>query len=165
MLYELDFRKWLLAALVIAHIVWIANHLRLVANDEINPWRLGGYGMYTVPEPQVRFQVFDKADPNNPVRVRKLGFDVAQLHTNPLRTYRCGPIEAEALRAFFVENRELIGRDIAIIYSEVRFTRAPPSAKREMQGGVLVSWRDMNTFTYTSKFCGTEETVSASFDE
>jgi hypothetical protein len=165
MLHEVDYRKWLLSALVIAHIAWIANHLRLVANDQVNPWKLGGYGMYTVPQPGTRYLVYDKARPNTPVPVRKRGFEVSQRFTNPSRTYRCAPIAPEALRAFFNDNRKLIGRDIAIVFSERRFYRTPPSISREMQGGVLVSWPDTNTFTYTNKFCGAESTGSASFEE
>jgi hypothetical protein len=165
MLREMDYRKWVLSSLVIAHIAWIANHLRLVANDEINPWRLGGYGMYTVPGPEARFQVFDKADPNAPIPVEKLGFETAQRFTNPARTFRCAPVTPEALRSFFRENMNLIGRDIAIVYSEIKFSRTPPSAARKMQGGVLVSWPEFNTFSYTNKFCGAESTGSANFDE
>jgi hypothetical protein len=165
MLHEVDYRKWLLSALVIAHIAWIANHLRLVANDEINPWKLGGYGMYTVPDPNSRYRVVARADQNIPVPIQKRGFDLAQRFTNPARTFRCAPVAPEALRAFFKENRNLIGRDIAIIFSERRFYRTPPSINRELQGGVLVSWPDMNTFTYTNKFCGVESTGSASFEE
>lgn len=121
--------------------------------------------MYTVPRPSVRFQVFDKADPNVHVAVEKRGFELAQRFTNPGRTFRCAPVAPGALRAFFDENRSLVGRDIAIVYSEARLVRSPPSAWRDMQGGVLVSWRDMNTFTYTNKFCGAQYTGSASFDE
>ena len=165
MLHNVNYRKWLLSALVIAHIAWIANHLRLVANDEINPWRLGGYGMYTVPDPAARYQVFDKLDPSAPLPVVKGGFDIAQRFRNPGRVFRCAPAAPEALRAFFEQNSNLVERDIVILYSEVRFHRTPPSLSRETQGAVFVSWQDMHTFTYTSKFCGREYTGSASFDE
>jgi hypothetical protein len=164
-MHRIDIQKAFLAALVIAHIAWIVNHLRLVANDEINPWRLGGYGMYTVPEPRPRFDVVDRADPTVPALVEKRGFDIALRYTNPLRTFRCAPVPPEALHAFFVENRNLIGRDIAIVYSELKFSRSPPSASRDLQGEVIVSWPDPKTFTYTNKFCGTESTGTAAFDE
>src|SRR5262245_56211162 len=103
MLREADYRKWLLTGLVIAHIAWVANHLRLVANDQLDPWRLGGYGMYTVPSPDVKFQVFDKAEPNSSVPVEKRAFNAAQRFTNPSRIFRCAPVTPEALRSFFDE--------------------------------------------------------------
>ena len=33
------------------HATWLLIHACLVANDRINPWKLGGYAMYTVPAP------------------------------------------------------------------------------------------------------------------
>ena len=49
MLSRIDARKAVIFGLLALHTVWIANHLRLVYQDRINPWRLGGYGMYTRP--------------------------------------------------------------------------------------------------------------------
>ena len=41
-------RKLVIVALVVLHSVWIVVHLNLVSRDLINPWKLGGYGMYTI---------------------------------------------------------------------------------------------------------------------
>ena len=45
-------RKLVIVALVVLHSVWIVVHLNLVSRDLINPWKLGGYGMYTTLTPK-----------------------------------------------------------------------------------------------------------------
>ena len=40
-------RKIILVSLIALHAVWIGIHLNLVSKNLINPWKLGGYGMYT----------------------------------------------------------------------------------------------------------------------
>lgn len=157
----MDIRKWAVAGLLILQIIWIGNHMRLVASDQINPWRLGGYAMYTVPSPAVRFQVYDPNLPDLPIAVNLLRYEAAGRFTNPWRTFRCSPESSAALRGFFEENGTLIGKNLVLVYSERRFYRDPRSSKREMQGVVGVTWQDERTFTFTSRFCGKEVTETA----
>ena len=162
---DIDLRKWIIAALLMLHIVWIANHMRLVANDQINPWRLGGYAMYTVPLPSSRLVVFEAANLEAPVRVSLVRYLAAQRLTNPGRVFRCAHVTTEDLRGLIYENRHLIGRSLLLVISESRFVRNPPATSRQVQGVVEMTWRDMKTFTYVSKFCGTEHTDTAKWDE
>jgi len=86
MLDKVDIRKWIIAGLLILHIAWIGNHLRWVANDEINPWRMGGYAMYTVPSLGQRILVFDASFPEAPRKVKMHQFERATSVTNYART-------------------------------------------------------------------------------
>jgi hypothetical protein len=158
-------QKWIVFGLLILHIGWIANHIRWVVNDEINPWKLGGYAMYTVPSPNLIIRVYDARNPEIRIPARMLQFESATRFTNAGRSFRCAGIPARALRAFFGENRELIGRSIALVFFERVFVRAPPSTKTENKGLVVVTWQGPQNFSYTSRFCGKEETVSATLPE
>ena len=162
---RIDIRKWIIAGLLILHIAWIGNHLRWVAGGQINPWKLGGYGMYTIPNPSIRMGIYDANFPDDPLRAKSLRYEMATRFTNVLRAFRCADVPAEALLAFFEDNTDLIGRNLAFVYTERQFVRDPPSTKRVMQGVVIVTWQDSQAFTYTNRFCGNEHTASAILPE
>jgi hypothetical protein len=165
MLRERNFRVWAVVAILVLHIGWIANHMRLVANDRINPWRLGGYAMYTVPNPGSKIVAYDPDFPDTPLVARFMHYEAAARSTNASRTFRCADVSAASLRAFFDENQDLIGRNIVLVYLEKRLVRSPLSTNLETQGTVSVVWQDERSFTYTSKFCGNEHTASATLPE
>jgi hypothetical protein len=165
MLRDIDLRKWVIAALLVLHVAWIANHMRLVASDQINPWRLGGYAMYTVPRPSARLRVLDAASPETPIPVSLFSYMVAQRYNNPGRTFRCAHTPTSALRALIHGNKQLIGKDFYLVISEKQFVHNPPSVTRRVRGVVKLTWQDTNTFTYVSKICDTERTGTAKLDE
>jgi hypothetical protein len=158
---KIDITKWIVAALLILHVGWIGNHMRWVASGQINPWKLGGYGMYTIPQSNPAPQVYDALFRNAPLSVNWIGYDRATRFMNPFRTFRCADVPAAALLAFFDDNRDLIGKDLAFVYTEQQFVHNPPSTKRVMQGEVDVTWQDTQTFTYTNRFCGNEHVATA----
>jgi|GEM_PF-1104952 len=165
MLGEIDIRKWIIGILLILHIAWIGNHMRWIANDQINPWRMGGYAMYTVPSLGQRTRVYDATFPDAPLTVNTLGYEKSTRLTNYARTFRCASVPASALLAFFDENHPLIGRNLVFVYSEREFVHAPPAAKRVNKGMVVLTWQNERTFTYTNKFCGREEIATATLPE
>jgi hypothetical protein len=165
MLANIDISKWIMAGLLILHIAWIGNHMRWVVSGQINPWRLGGYAMYTVPNPETRVRVYDVNLPDTHLRVNLNGYYMATRFTNVERAFRCADVPAAALLALFEENRDLIGTNLALVYSERQFVGNTPSTKRAMQGVVIVSWQDTQTFTYTNRFCGNEHIASAALPE
>ena len=57
--------SWIFLVLVVLHSAWILNHLRLHAEGVINPWKGGGYGMYTNLSPNPGFIIY--TDKNYPV--------------------------------------------------------------------------------------------------
>ena len=163
---NIDIRKWIIAGLLILHIAWLGNHMRWVANGEIDSWKLGGYAMYTSARPRVRLSVYLENGPDAPIPVKKGSrYYLATYFTNIDRAFRCADVPAAALLAFFDENRGLIGSNLAFIYSDQRVVGDPPSVKRGMQGMVIVTWQDTQTFTYTNRFCGNEHIASATLPE
>lgn len=161
MLHDVDIRKWIIWSLLILHIAWIANHMRWIANDQINPWRLGGYAMYTIPSLGQLTRVYDANIPEAPLQVNMLQYEKATRLTNYGRTFRCASVPAEALFAFFGENTFLIGRNLVFVFSERQLVRNPVQTKRVTKGIVAVTWQDERNFTYSNRFCGKEETMSA----
>src|SRR5262245_62766746 len=117
MLDKIDISKGIVAGLLILHIAWIGNHMRLVASGQINPWRLGGYAMYTIPNPTARPLIFDTSIPDMPIRARLMQFELATRFTNASRQFRCADVPAKALIALFDENIDLIGKNLAIVFS------------------------------------------------
>ena len=160
MLHNMNIRKWIVAGLLILHIGWIANHMRWIATDQINPWKLGGYAMYTVPSPAVQIKVYDVDLPDTPLLVNTMRFHAAERFTNPGRTFRCAQVAPAALLGFFEENGFLIGKHLTFIYTERRLYRHPLVFKREIQGVLDLSWQDERSFTYRTKFCDTERSQS-----
>ena len=159
----MDARKWVVMGILVLHVAWLVNHMRLVAADQINPWRLGGYGMYTVPNPGYRILVYDPASPDQPLPVNFMRYDIAIRFTNAGRTFRCANMSSKSLLSFFNENRNLIGRDVVFVFGERRFIRSPPSSERKTQGVAFIKWQDTQNFIVLNKFCGREETEAVSF--
>ena len=165
MLDNLDIRKWIIAGLLILHVAWIGNHVRWIIREEIHPWRLGGYAMYTLPNPTPRMQIYDVNFPDSPIKTNTVRYEMATRFTNGSRTFRCANVPAAALLVYFDDNKELIGRNLVFIFTERKFFRNPPSTKRGVQGLVSITWQNERTFTYTNRFCGREETASATLPE
>jgi hypothetical protein len=159
---KLDVRTIIIYALLALHTLWIVNHVRLVYQERINPWKLGGYGMYTVPTLGYRLQLVDLSVPDFPMVVPKQEVSWQQLNnatrfSNVRRAFRCAPVPAHALYEFFRENPQFVGRKVAIQFHERKFTRKPPWFEPVMKGQVIVEWQDKFNFGFTNQFCGEEE--------
>ena len=150
---------------LVMHVAWIVNHLRWVANDDINPWKLGGYGMYTVPSPQVRVDIQGVLPSGevgilNPDSYRLRAFKRSFTYTNLNRVFRCAPVGPESLRAFFDENPRLRGANLVFVFLEREFIRNPVGYRRVEQGRVQVEWIGDRNLVYASLFCGNDDVVT-----
>jgi hypothetical protein len=159
--------KLVIATVLIFHTLWIANHLRWVATEQINPWKLGGYGMYTAPEPDVTLTLFDIRFPGAHYKLDPSTYSLTRyrnesMFTNIRRVFRCAHIKPEHLKAFFEENPQLRGRNLGFLYAEGKFIRNPASVKRVEQGHVTIAWTGTDIFEYTSVFCGSRESRKVS---
>ena len=160
--------KFVIIAVLIIHALWIVNHLRWVASDQINPWKLGGYGMYTAPDPNVILTLFDMQFPGAPFKLDPSDYSLASYRkvsrfTNIRRVFRCAHIKPEQLKAFFEQNPQLHGRNLGFLYTEGKFIQNPVSVKRVEQGHVTVIWTGKDDFEFTSEFCSSRETGKVSF--
>ena len=146
-------------AVLILHGLWILNHLRWVAAKQINPWKFGGYGMYTVPPPAVRINLLDLRNPAGPVHIDPRSYSLKRFRTvSTSREFRCAHVRSGDLRAFFEENPQLRGINLGFLYIENAFVKNPVAVKRVWQGRVTVTWINNDFFEFTSEFCGSQKT-------
>jgi hypothetical protein len=71
-------KERLVAGVVLALALWPAVHLFLVARFEIDPWELMGWGMYSVPGPQVHARMEQLVE-GRPLLVRPSDASLARL--------------------------------------------------------------------------------------
>lgn len=155
--------KFVIIAALIFHTLWIVNHLRWVAAGQINPWKLGGYGMYTVPTPRVSLSLLDFRDPGAPQRIDPRTYSLARYEamskfTNISRVFRCAHVTPEELKVFFEENPQLRGNNLGFLFLENKFIKNPVAVKRVRQGRVAIIWTGNDFFEFTSEFCGSRKT-------
>ena len=160
------FVKVVLGGLLALHALWIGNHLRWVANDRINPWKLGGYGMYTVPSTGTTLAIMDMTDADAPALLTSRdidasGFMAARSWFNYRRSFRCLHPSENSLRVFLEENPQLAGVPILLYFSDRTFVRKPVAVRYREQGRILVDWdEEARRFHYESRFCGDTKTGS-----
>ena len=150
--------KLLVGLLLLAHVGWICVHLNLVARELINPWKLGGYGMYTVPHYVALTHVFLVDDKSQRwfelARHRRL-FNSFQFDLkNFLHIFRCRASSEESIVAFMNENPHLRYRPLVLAVSEKLFTRKPISSNREIYAKIEIAWTGKTLFGYRGEICG-----------
>jgi hypothetical protein len=155
--------KFVIITALIFHTLWIVNHLRWVATEQVSPWKLGGYGMYTVPPPRVSLNLIDLQIPGaaqviDPRTYSLTRFRAVTALTNINRVFRCAHVMPEELKVFFEENPHLRGNNLDFIYLENKFIQNPVAVRRVRQGRVTIIWTGKDLFEFTSEFCGSRET-------
>ena len=150
--------KIFVGLLLLAHVGWICVHLNLVAKEQINPWKLGGYGMYTLPHHKALTHVFIIHEKSKKwfelARHRRL-FNSFQFDTkNFLHVFRCRVSSEESIVAFMDQNPHLRYRPLVIALSETQFIRKPISSNREIYSKVEIAWNGKTLFGYRGKICG-----------
>jgi hypothetical protein len=155
-----SWRTMLVAGLLIVHSVWILNHLRLVAGDKINPWKLGGYGMYTVPDPRQRLAILVETEGGfREIDQRTLNMEGFREHmpfADQSRSFRCiAPPEA-AIASLIRDNYPLKHTAMAIVYIERAFDKAKRNVVNDTRGQMIITWEDLAELTYSNTLCGIE---------
>ncbi|HUF57244.1 MAG TPA: hypothetical protein VMM55_11865 [Thermohalobaculum sp.] len=162
-------RRVLVGLLLFAHATWICVHLGLVAAEEINPWKLGGYGMYTVPhkDPLVHVFLLDAETQEWREIPRALrSFNTYRFNrANFWHVFRCRPPSSRSLVAFMEENPHLRYRPMTIVLTEVNFVRQPIAAKREAHATLQIAWGGKERFGYRGEVCGKAVEGTADFAE
>jgi hypothetical protein len=159
--------KTAIITILIVHTLWLSNHLRWVATEQVNPWKLGGYGMYTLPPPAVKLNLIDIRYPDahftlDPSTYSLTRYRMMTKLTNINRAFRCAHIKPTHLKAFFEENPHLRGIDLRFVYMEGKFIQNPVSVERVEQGHVTINWTGNDLLEFTSEFCGNRETGKVS---
>ena len=146
-------QKILLIAIIFVHAAWIVIHLNLVSRDLVNPWKVGGYGMYTVPDPEPHLHVYDQMFVGVEVPICNASH-YRFMKNNRFFSFRCQPLTEHSLQVFFQQNPQLIRHVLRFFISEVKFSREPVNAGRQLHSVLEVRWKDPETFQYVSQVCG-----------
>ncbi len=161
MYFELPFSKptgWfvqkvVLLGLIVLHTVWIVIHLSLVSRELINPWKLGGYGMYTTVEPDAALSVFDSRIDGFEIPVDDK--DRANLgNENQFLIFRCRPLTVASLQNFLKNNPRFTGVPLRFIVTERKLLKDPIRAERVPHAILEIRWTGQTTFDYAGKICG-----------
>ncbi len=161
MSYEVPFSKpggWsvqkgILLGLIVLHTAWIVIHMNLVSRELINPWKLGGYGMYTTVHPAPALSLFDSRIPGFEVPMDDK--DRAKLTSeNKFFIFRCQPLTIASLQTFLKNNPRFTGVPLRFILTERKFLRDPIRAERLPHSILEIRWTGQDTFDYAGKICG-----------
>ena len=154
--------SWIFVVLVVIHSAWIANHLRLHAEGVINPWKGGGYGMYTNLSPGPRFIVYTDmvfpvaTTPAN--RITKFNEAPLMEKTNILnfnRFFRCRNVSPTALKRFIRQNRSKLKRYVSVGVQERYVDQETRAAKGKIIGTFQLSINDAIA-SYKGTICDRE---------
>lgn len=158
-----DVATWILVVILAVHTGWVLNHLRLHSQGQINPWKGGGYGMYTNINPKPNFFVWTSdvtpVVTNRSTRVlepstRSLLENQSLINTG--RFFRCSPVSEFALIQFVRKNRPKLKQYSVIKIRSLEISRENRSTKVTIVGSVQFDIAN-NYVNYTSKICGNEK--------
>lgn len=143
--------RLILGGLLVLHILWIGTHLYLVKNHHLNPWKLGGYGMYTKPAPRFRLNAHvEGVDAGERKWRRKPAFAVA----NRNFVMPCQPFSAEKVAGFYRDNPEAVGKKTNLLVRIKSFKRYPIEVEYLPKVELAITWPDANTYTWKGRICG-----------
>lgn len=149
--------KLLIGVLLSLHVVWICVHLVLVAGERINPWKLGGYGMYTLPSPQALTHVYtfnEAAEEWIEIPRKARAFESFEFdRRNHLHVFRCRPPSESSIVAFLDQNPHLRYRPLTLALSEQLFDREPIGVRRQIYAKVEIAWAGQTRFAYRGAIC------------
>jgi len=154
-LKNLSALHYVVIALVTVHTSWILYHLNLVSKDLINPWKLGGYGMYTKPTNRAKLRLYDIR--SKTTRISKRDYTSRNFRNSNLRyVFRCRPISEKSFLIFLRDNPHLANVDLKFMIREREFTRNPIGTKWVPHSVAELKWPQEDKFTYSGEVCGTK---------
>lgn len=153
MKYLTNWQHYLLYGLLIIHGVWIALHLSLVATDAVNPWKLGGYGMYVEPKRPVDLNVHTY-DHQAEIYITQGVNDWEFSQANYYFYFYCKPITRESLQLLFANNPDLTGKELKITLHAPEFKAEPLRIDYRQVQELYIEPENDNIFTYYGTVCG-----------
>ncbi len=159
---KLSGKHIVIIGLLILHTVWIIAHLNLVSKGLINPWKLGGYGMYTKPNYKAKLRLYDVS--SQPMIISRKSYKRTNFRNANLRyIFRCRKFTEEAFLVFFQDNPHLIKRNLRFVLREKEFTRGPIGVKRVVYSTAEIRWPRKDKFIFNGEICGTKYTGQAEY--
>jgi hypothetical protein len=152
--------SWILIVLLAVHTGWVLNHLRLHSERAINPWKGGGYGMYTNLQPRPQFVVWTSDVAPFPLnrttrflRAETTSLLEVQSLTNYGRFFRCSPVSEFGLVQFVKMNRSRLKQHSIIKIRTREISKLDRSIRYRIDGQVKFDLAG-DYVNYTSNFCG-----------
>ncbi len=151
--------KFFTITILSLHLVWVSVHLLFVSKDLINPWKLGGYGMYTVPHDAPRTHVFLQESTTK--RWTELDYSKNKFATrkfeqlNHNNIFKCRFPTERSLAGFIDENPHLRYQPLVIAVSKIVFSRYPIKVERQIRAKIEIAWsKNRESFGYRGQICG-----------
>lgn len=157
-------RNVILILLFLVHVVWVTNHARLHFERVINPWKGGGYAMYTNVAPQPRIEVYTsntlpvEMSRETSIRVEPpmIGLLLgSQEITNPNRFFRCRMLTKRQLKIFSENYVNRLKKFSVIKISERALVPASMSVERTDKVYLQFNTHNDNLY-YEGTICGKE---------
>lgn len=141
----------LLFLILALHGLLLVTHLTLHVRDEVNPWKLGGYGMYTMPSPATTVTVIAESNPDRFVYVGGLR------EHNWYFNWYCKTISKQSLDTLLTENHWLIGEPFTITVTTEDFRHYPAGRVDRVIHEATVTWETPDTYLLSGVACGRKD--------
>ncbi len=149
-----DYRSWILYGLLIIHTYWIGTHMCLVANGKINPWKMGGYGMYTGPSPRPSLKVYQE---NSDGEFKKIPREQLRLYRYKQANYHynfyCKTVTPDELNIFLEDNPQFVGKNINLKVKGQFMTTKPIERVIKTISTIRVRWKNSTQYNYQMEYC------------
>lgn len=146
-------RHWaylLLGALLTVHTAWAAYHLYLVSEDQVNPWKVGGYGMYTTVPPTARASLKVRSPNGFMVRIQNRAFT----ENNLMFSFKCRPVTKRSVLALIETDPAIVGRELSFDLTELQLKREPIRHVRRLYSTGSVFYQPDGSALLRQKLCG-----------
>ena len=147
------FNKAVLLGQITLHSVSNIIHLNLASRELINPWKLGGYGMYTTAQPSPVVFVFDGGFDAVPITM----IEDDQISTDTRQQVFHVSVPTHNRRVFANLSRNSPKfRDICMrfVVTEQKCLRDPIRTERHPHAVLEIRWTAQTTFGYAGKLYG-----------
>ena len=148
-------KRMTIYGLLLVHTLWVTQHLYLATQDAVNPWKMGGYGMYVEPKRGVYIDV-ERVDENGEISGDRItSIDTYELYRwNWNFNFYCKPVTEKSLVRFIEDNEQLQLVDHKIELFAYRFAANPLRTDPYLIGTVDVSWLSGDRLAYEVRMCG-----------
>jgi hypothetical protein len=153
MTYVGNWKNCVLCAILVCHILWMVFHLSQAATDSINPWKLGGYGMYVQPNKSAYTEFWLRDSQSEALSA--LDLDVANFKTKNLKfNLHCKPPTASSFQVLFKDNPEIVGKELKLEIMAPEFMHEQLRVDYRKVAEMYIEPRDEKSFVYSGTVCG-----------
>lgn len=145
------FARPILFGLLAANVMWIATHMYMVSTDRIDPWKGGGYGMYTKPNPRTTMNI---RFPDAAGEAVKAPRDWLFMRDNYYFVFKCRPVSVRSLVEYIDRHPELKGKPLNLELLEIGFRTRPVGRQLKRVGKGGLRYRGDGTAVLIYEACG-----------